>query len=37
MKNIQQADGVRIIWEADIQLKTLPNDWQRKGLVAFVM
>lgn len=29
MKNIQQADGVRIIWEADIQLKTLPNDWQR--------
>lgn len=37
MKNIQQADGVRIIWEADTQLKTLPNDWQRKGLVAFVM
>lgn len=37
MNNIQQADGARIIWEADTQLKTLPNDWQWKGLVAFVM
>lgn len=36
MNNIQQADGARIIWEADTQLKTLPNDWQWKGLVAFV-
>lgn len=36
MKSIQEADGVRIIWEADIQLKTLPNYWQCKELAALV-
>lgn len=35
MKNIQQADGVRIIWEAGTQLESVPNEWQHQGLGQF--